>query len=199
MPEADDTEHVASFLSNFAERQSELRNVLRRFRQLCLQKGRQNREFCRSLAEAFGKAEDKGIAVCKLLEAENGSQCPECGKTVATKGAMSSHRHRTHGVDAELSLVSCGSVCQVCMIDHRSSKRLRAHLYNVERCRKAYLGADLGDAGSKVMGGQSAWQPPVRVEGPQPFWTRFMPAFDTSQHDVAVDAQSVLCGMLQSP
>ena len=24
-----------------------------------------------------------------------------------------------------------------------------------------------------------------------------MPAFDTSQHDVAVDAQSVLCGMLQ--
>ena len=103
-----------------------------------------------------------------------------------------------HGAESELSLVSRRTVCQYCMVDHRSSKRLKVHLYNVETYRRAYLGADLGASGEYVNGPHAAWQPPVSVEGPRPYWTSFQP--EVLSHDAAVvfDARSLLRGILQA-
>ena len=146
--------------------------IAQRFEPISLRRGKIEQETCRILASTPAKAEEQGVAVCRIKDHESNlsSQCPDCGKLFSSKGAMGSHRQKTHAEVAELTQALCGSVCQVCMVDHRSSKQMRAHLCNGS-CRRAYLGADLGVTGGEVAGAQFAWQPPVKIAGPRPSWT----------------------------
>ena len=68
-----------------------------------------------------------------------------------------------------------GSVCNVCMIDHRTSKRLLTHLRNVTACRQAYLAADIEEPSIIVKGDAKAFLAPLKVLGPKPWWATLAP------------------------
>ena len=88
---------------------------------------------------------------------------------------MASHLQKVHHKGSDVTFAARGTVCQVCLVDYRSMRRLRSHLYRVAQCRRAYIAVDFSAAEKGDDGPVRAWLPPVRVQGPRPFWATLRP------------------------
>ena len=113
-----------------------------------------------AVARKLHEAEKKGVALCKHATEPTSSEsiipCPRCGKVFASNAAMAAHPSRTHGTVSAFTRVAPGTVCQVCSVDHQTTKQLKKHLYNKKTCLKAYLAADLSHDVVRVDGATHA-------------------------------------------
>ena len=177
VPSADDSLAVWQFLSSAKFQGRLVKCALKRYRKWRLHNRDAARDWSMQRAKQLALAEKRGVAVCHFRHnrSEGCVPCPTCGKTFAKLSAMCSHANKAHGNRSELTLLAKGSICQVCMTEHHTSRRLKSHLYAVKRCRDVYINADLGCTGGTSERSRAAWRPPLPASGPHPWWATLQP------------------------
>ena len=196
VPESDSPAEKLEFLGQLKTLVPQSRLKFRRMREAFLHSRKGQRERVRDVARRLEAAERVGVAICKHVPeiVEQLVRCPHCSKSFANKGAMCSHLSRTHGIGSVVSRVAQGTVCQVCLVDHQSTKRLRAHLYNKQPCLSAYIAADISHDVVQVAGTSHAWVPPLQIEGPVPFWATLSPGEPVDEGGSSIRAIDMVRG-----
>ena len=153
--------------------------LLRSYKRHVLRVLQVDSEFHLQRCRTLWKFEQAGGLQLKLVQAETElpHACDFCGARFQRRSGLAVHKLKMHGVQSVLS-VAGGTECQVCRTMWWSTARFRAHLEKTEGCRLVYANADLhGPAAWEIVGHRKdgAWQPPVAVQGPCPWWATLRP------------------------
>ena len=113
------------------------------------------------------------------------ARCPHCGLHFSRNAALASHISKAHGITATSSRIASGDTCQVCLQRFWSQSRLRDHLRRADKCRHAYVEADMEDAQKEGNDSDHGWKPATRIHGPQPWWATLRPQSHCEEQQVA--------------
>ena len=126
-------------------------------------------------------APDSGVECLAAVHPGLRHLCAFCPAAFRTKAACKVHESKKHGHRPK-HMVSCyGTRCEACLTEHWNETRLAAHLARSPVCLAAYHHAEVAEASdvpTSVL--PTAWRPPMRVEGPQPWWATLRPTLDQS-------------------
>ena len=158
----------------------QLRHVVKKFGKLVVAKSTAHKDDAIDKAMAIASCESSGGIALHLDDVDPSAsfRCGICSCGFKSAAALSAHLSKSHGVRGRFACVG-GSVCARCMVDYKTTRRLIAHVRQVEECRLVYTESDIGAAEPfEAVKSQSlrAWKPPVAVQGPRCFWSTLSPA-----------------------
>ena len=97
-----------------------------------------------------------------------------CGAAFPNKRQLAVHTSRMHKQFAPLTQACWGTGCERCNVEYWSWERLRGHLRKSPLCYAVYEASDIVGARPPKKGHcadpEGAWRPPLRTEGPRPWW-----------------------------
>ena len=70
----------------------------------------------------------------EAAQTTDGWQCDQCHEVFKSKTALAMHAHKTHGYKSKARYFAGGETCQACLKMYHCRARLRAHLYNSDKC-----------------------------------------------------------------